>query len=103
MSVIIGTSLNFKSEVLEAKGKVIVDFWADWCGPCQMLSPVIEEVSTKTSTKLVKVNVDEQSELAQQYTVLSIPTVLIFSDGQLKQTIVGFHQPDDYLHALQSG
>lgn len=93
--------MDFKTEVLDAKGLVLVDFWATWCGPCQMLAPVLEEIGNENKDlKIVKVDVDAESETASQYNVTSIPTVLIFKDGQLKETIVGFHQKSEYLAKL---
>lgn len=89
---------NFKSEVLDFDGKILVDFWAPWCGPCQMLTPIMEEISS--TVKVVKVNVDEQPELATQYNVSSIPTVFLFNKGQLVDTFIGFKQKDDYLNAV---
>jgi thioredoxin 1 len=101
MSHLVGTSENFQSEVLDFKGKVLVDFWASWCGPCQMLSPVIDEIGEEaTALKVVKINVDEQNELASKYSVISIPTVLLFVDGQVKETFIGFRQKQDYLDAV---
>ena len=93
-----GTKNNFQTEVLGFDGKVIVDFWATWCGPCQMLTPVMEELSA--TIKVVKINVDEEQELASQYNVSSIPTVLIFDKGQITDTIIGFRQKEDYINAV---
>ena len=103
MSPIEGTAQNFKSEVLDFKGQVLVDFWATWCGPCQMLAPIIEEIGTefKDKVKIVKVDVDAQNALASQYNVSAIPTVAIFKDGKLIDTIVGFRQKQDYLNKLK--
>jgi thioredoxin 1 len=103
MSTIIATADNFKQEVLDFQGKVIVDFWASWCGPCQMLSPIIDEIGEeqKDTVKVVKVDVDAQVALAGQYNVSAIPTVIIFDKGELKNTIVGFHQKQEYLDALK--
>lgn len=94
---------NFQSEILESKLQVIVDFWAPWCGPCQMLGPLIDEIGDelKDQVKVAKVNVDENQELAAKYNISSIPAVLIFENGQVKNTIIGFHQKQDYLNALK--
>lgn len=100
MSHVVATSENFKTEVLDFEGKVLVDFWASWCGPCQMLSPVMEEIAASGQVKVAKVNVDEQPELANQYSISSIPCVILFDHGQAKQTIVGFHPKQDYLDLL---
>ncbi len=92
---------DFQKEVLDFKGKVLVDFWAPWCGPCQMLGPVIEEISGEVKdVKVVKVNVDEAQELSSKYGISGIPTVMLFKDGQMIETIVGFRQKQDYLNAI---
>ena len=94
---------NFQKEVLESKVKVLVDFWASWCGPCQMLGPIIDEIGHeyKDQLKVVKVDVDENQNLALEYNISSIPAVLIFSEGKVVDTIIGFHQKQDYLKALK--
>ena len=90
MAATIVTSENFEAEVLKADKPVIVDFWASWCGPCRMLSPIIEEISeTNSDIKVCSVNVDEQMELAQQFEISSIPALLVFKGGQLVNSSVG--------------
>ncbi len=93
---------NFKTEVLDYKGKVLVDFWAPWCGPCQMLGPVMEELAGELEgkAKVVKINVDEEQQLSGQYQISGIPAVLLFVNGELKENIVGFRQKQDYLDAV---
>ena len=92
MAEVILTKENFETEVLKSEIPVLVDFWATWCGPCMMLSPVIAELAEEFEgkVKVGKVNVDEQNELAMQYRVASIPTLLLFKDGKLEKTTVGF-------------
>lgn len=95
------TSQNFQTEVINFQGKVLVDFWAVWCGPCQMLAPVIEEIGRELpDLKIIKVDVDTEIQLASQYNISSIPTVIIFDHGQIKETIIGYHQKTDYLSVL---
>ena len=90
MAVITITKENFAQEVLQSEKPVLLDFWASWCGPCRMLSPVVDEVAEeRTDVKVGKVDVDEQPELAGQFGVMSIPTLLVFEQGKLVRQAVG--------------
>ena len=90
MAVVTITKENFEQEVLQSAKPVLLDFWASWCGPCRMLSPVVDEVAEeRTDVKVGKVNVDEQPELAGQFGVMSIPTLLVFEQGKLVRQAVG--------------
>lgn len=89
-NVITVTSENFESEVLNSEKPVLVDFWASWCGPCRMLSPIIDEIAEEVQTiKIGKVNVDEQQDLAGKFGVMSIPTLILFKNGQPVNKSVG--------------
>lgn len=91
-------AVNFAEEVLNNNGKVLVDFYADWCGPCKMLSPVIDEVASEYSEITVgKVNVDESPELAIKYGVSSIPTLIVFDKGKASSVKVGYCEKKDIL------
>jgi len=90
MAVVTVTTENFEAEVIQSDKPVIVDFWADWCGPCKRLSPAVEELSEETSEiKLCKVNVDEQPDLASRFQIMSIPTLISFKNGNIYKTSVG--------------
>ena len=92
---------NFVNEVVEYNGKVLVDFYADWCGPCKMLAPVLEEIEKeRTDIKVVKVNVDECPSIAAKYGVMSIPTLLVFENGSMKNQSVGFRPKNAVLSLL---
>ena len=90
---------NFQNDVLNFKGVVVADFYADWCGPCRMLSPMLEELSHNNKNdlvKFVKVNVDENQDLAGTYGVMSIPTVIFFKEGKLTKQLIGVQSPTVY-------
>lgn len=83
-------------------GLILVDFGATWCGPCQMLAPVIEEIAAdRKDIKVINIDVDAHPEVSNRYNVSSIPTVIIFKNGNIKKTIVGFRQKQEYLNALE--
>ena len=101
MAVVL-TKENFEQEVLKADKPVLVDFWAEWCGPCQMMLPVIEELAKEqTEIKVCKVNVDEQMELARQYRVMSIPTFLVFKNGKIIAQTLGAKPKEKLLELIR--
>ena len=101
MSVLKITSNNFEEEVLKAEGPVIIDFYADWCGPCKMMSPIIDSIAEETNNaKVGKINVDEAQDLAAMYNVMSIPTIIIFKDGKPYKKIVGVTSKENILNEL---
>lgn len=85
------TDANFESDVLQASEPVVVDFWAEWCGPCRMIGPSLEEIASemKGKVKVVKLNIDENQQTAVKFNVMSIPTLMVFSNGELKKTVIG--------------
>ena len=102
MAVISITKENFQQEVLNSDKTVLLDFYADWCMPCQMIAPIIEEISNeKTGVSFYKVNVDETPEVAIKYGVSSIPTLLIFKDGELVNKAVGAYPKEKIVELLE--
>ena len=104
MKVIKLNNDNFKSEVIESNKAVLVDFYADWCGPCKMMSPVIDEIANEMgdSIKVCKLNVDEASDIAAEYGVMSIPTLIIFKDGGVEKTLVGLQAKSELIEVLKN-
>lgn len=95
------TKENFDQEVLKHDAPVLVDFWAPWCGPCQVMGPVIEELSGEVTTaKIGKLNVDEHPEIAEQYGIMSIPTMKVFKGGQVVKEFIGVQSKDTVKEAL---
>ena len=102
MAIIHANEANFRENVLGVKGTVLVDFWANWCGPCRMVSPIVDEIAEEVQgkAKVGKVNVDEQGDLASQFGVMSIPTIMVFKNGEAVATSVGAKSKAELLALL---
>lgn len=102
MSVLTITKDNFDTEVLQSNEPVLVDFWASWCGPCRMMSPVVDDIAETTpGVKVGKINVDEQPELAAQFGVMTIPTLMVFKGGKVEGSSVGVKPKQAVLQMLK--
>ncbi|MFQ9063792.1 thioredoxin [Eubacterium sp.] len=96
------TAENFDEEVLNYKGKVLVDFWAEWCGPCMMLGPIIEEVSEEVDdVKFCKVNCDEARDVALQFGIMTIPNLIVFENGEQVNQSIGYIEKEDVLELIK--
>lgn len=103
MSVITLSSQNFEKEVLKSEVPVLVDFWASWCGPCRMLSPVVEKIAVSADGfKVAKVNVDDEMELAERYGISSIPCLIVFKDGKEAKRSIGVIPEDQILSLVKN-
>ena len=102
MSVLSLTSENFESEVNSSDKPVLIDFWAEWCGPCKMMGPVVEELASENvdTVKVCKVNVDESQDLAMKFNIMSIPTFVVIQNGSVKATSVGVQSKEQLLNLI---
>ena len=102
MSVITITAENFDAEVMKSEKTVLLDFWASWCGPCKMLSPVVDEIAEETpEIKVGKINVDDENELASKFGISSIPTLVVVKNGKIEATSVGVRPKADILAMIK--
>ena len=102
MAILTITKDNFEAEVINSDKPVLLDFWASWCGPCRMVGPIVEEVAAAAPDKKVgKVNVDEEPELASQFRVMSIPTLVVINNGKVVNTAVGMRSKEAILKMLE--
>lgn len=104
MSVVEINDSNFDSEVVHSKGVVLVDFWAPWCGPCKMMSPVVDTIAEKLKGhyKFCKINIDENQELARRYNIMSVPTFMVFKDGKVSNIMTGVTDSENIVNMLEN-
>jgi thioredoxin 1 len=103
MSLVHLTDSNFNEEVIEYEGLVLVDYWAPWCGPCRMLEPIVEEISVemKDTVKVCKMNLDEEREIAGKYGIMSIPTLMLFKNGEVMESMIGLQGKESIVDAIK--
>ena len=102
MSIIHITAENYEAQVVNTAGKVLLDFWAPWCGPCRMIAPFLEEIAAEDeSVTIGKINVDDEMALAAKFGIVSIPTLVVMENGKAVQTAVGYRPKDDILKLLK--
>jgi len=103
MSVLNLTDDNFEKEVLQSEKTVLVDFYADWCGPCKMMSPIIDEIAENLgdSVKFGKVNADNNMDLVEKYSIMSIPTIMVIKNGKVEKTFVGVTSKEQIIEAIK--
>lgn len=101
-SVLTITAENFENEVIKSDIPVLVDFWAAWCGPCRMVAPVVDQIAAefKGKVKVGKINVDEESELAERFRIMSIPTLIVFKNGQIAESVMGARSKESLANML---
>lgn len=102
--IVVLTNENFDQEITKSEKPVLVDFWASWCGPCRAIAPVMEELAEEFDGKAIigKVNVDQESELSARFKIMSIPTVMLFKEGQMVEKIIGARSKEDFSNMISN-